>query len=348
LQADGTFDQQFTVRLENTGDLSMQLPIALDDLETQFGAAFDPSTAAANATSGVTVAPAITASGNTSGGAFLGGLPAVNAGFDGETSTNLFDGVTGTLQPNDFVEVTFTVLLNAAELSASSTNTVSADASPPGGIDLPVTGTDENGAQNTTSLGGDAASSFTVPAVTPELTIAKVADDSTDRALGDTITYTYTATNTGNVNISDVTVSDSHSGTGTLSPITIDTLTNTSGSSTDDGADNDVDLLAPGDSVTFEATYVVTFDDAVAGTDITNTATATGTPVAGTLTDPTASETVTVDQIVVNQVTDVSNGQQCLAAGGTLVGPNIFTAADSIEISSLATLTAASATSPIR
>ena len=129
----------------------------------------------------------------------------------------------------------------------------------------------------------------------PALTLTKVADDATNRAIGDIITYIYTVDNTGDVVINDVTVSDVHSGSGPLSAISIDVLTNTSGNSSDDGADGDIDVLAPGDLATFEATYEVTVADAIAGTDITNTATATGTPTSGTLVDPTASESVSVE-----------------------------------------------------
>ena len=138
--------------------------------------------------------------------------------------------------------------------------------------------------------------SFDVILPAPAMTLAKVADNATDRKPGETITYTYTAVNTGNVAINDVTVTDVHNGTGTLSAISINALTNTSGNSSDDGADNDIDVLAPNDSVAFEATYVVTDADIVAGTDITNTATVTGDPVGGALpsTPITADETVTV------------------------------------------------------
>ena len=134
-----------------------------------------------------------------------------------------------------------------------------------------------------------------IASVSAAMTLTKAADDNTDRAFGETIIYTYTATNTGDVNIADVTVSDVHNGTGPLSAITIDTLTNTSGNSSDDAADNDIDILAPGDSVTFEATYIVTAADISSGGDIENTATATGVPAEGILTDPTASETVSLD-----------------------------------------------------
>ena len=132
------------------------------------------------------------------------------------------------------------------------------------------------------------------PPSLPELTLTKTADDDTLRILGDTIIYTYSAENTGNVFITDVSLSDVHSGSGTLSPISIQTFNNTSGNSADDGADNDIDLLAPGDSATFTASYIVTAADISAGTDITNTATATGSPADGTLVDPSANEIVTL------------------------------------------------------
>lgn len=130
----------------------------------------------------------------------------------------------------------------------------------------------------------------------PSLAITKVADDATDRKPGDTITYTYTVENTGNIDTNDITVTDVHNGSGAISAITIDALTNTSGNSSDDGADNIVDVLAPDDSVTFVATYVVTEADVISGGDITNTATVTGEPVIGSLpsTPITADEAVTV------------------------------------------------------
>ena len=61
---------------------------------------------------------------------------------------------------------------------------------------------------------------------------------------------------------------------------------------TDDAADEDVDVLAPTQTATWTATYVVTQDDIDANAAITNIATATGTPDAGSLTDPTANESV--------------------------------------------------------
>jgi len=128
----------------------------------------------------------------------------------------------------------------------------------------------------------------------PSLTLTKEADNDTNVGENHDVIYTYTVANTGDVDISDVFVTDVHDGAGTLSAIEIDTLTNTSGNSSDDSADNDIDVLAPGDSVTFTSTYTVTAADIAAGVDITNEATATGTPAAGSLTDPTASESISL------------------------------------------------------
>jgi len=110
------------------------------------------------------------------------------------------------------------------------------------------------------------------------LSLAKTASDTTDVAEGDVITYSYVVENTGNVGITGISVTDVHSGTGTLSAITPSNIT-----------------LAPGGTQIFKATYTVTQADIDAATDLTNTATADGTPAGGTLTPVTDDETVTVE-----------------------------------------------------
>ncbi len=130
----------------------------------------------------------------------------------------------------------------------------------------------------------------------PEITLTKVADQTTDLALGDVITYTYTAENTGNVTLADISVSDVHSGTGTLSAITPATVAN----------------LPIGGMATFMATYTVTQDDIDAGTAITNTATAAATPPSGTYVPATADESVSPEafgpELTVAKVADVTTG----------------------------------------
>jgi uncharacterized repeat protein (TIGR01451 family) len=92
----------------------------------------------------------------------------------------------------------------------------------------------------------------------PALTVVKKANTST-AAPGQKITYSFDVTNTGNVTIHGVAIDDTaFTGTGTLSPVTCPVTT-----------------LAPGQSTTCTATYIVTDADMDAGM-VTNTATATG------------------------------------------------------------------------
>ena len=109
----------------------------------------------------------------------------------------------------------------------------------------------------------------------PDLAITKVAtygagpttaDGTTDNlAAGTVITYTYTVTNNGNIGMNNVSLSDDHGvdADGSLSTIALGSLTpDGSGEpSSDAGGDNVYDYLAPGDAVTWTATYTVTAQD---------------------------------------------------------------------------------------
>ena len=167
---------------------------------------------------GLTIAPghgAVTGTGTSTGGSYDtgSGLWTVGSLAVGDTATLTLVGTVDTTDP--------TTLTNTTTAAAGDQ------------VDL-ITDTDDL----------DEAVDVTI---TPAMTLTKVADDTTDVEPGQTVTYTYTVENTGDVNIDDVTVSDVHSGTGTLSAIAVGTLTNTSGNSSDDGADGDVDVLAAGD-----------------------------------------------------------------------------------------------------
>src|SRR5690606_5935368 len=106
------------------------------------------------------------------------------------------------------------------------------------------------------------------------LELFKTADTEGPVAVGDVITYSFTATNTGNVTLDDVTIADELPG--------LEWVTGPN-----------VGSLAPGESATGTATYVVTQADVNAG-GVTNSATATGTPP-GELVPPTVpSNEVTV------------------------------------------------------
>ena len=169
------------------------------------------------------------------------------------------------LLPGDMATFTasYTVTQGDIDADADITNTATLSATPANGTLAPVT----------------ADETVTIETPAPAATLTKTASDTTDVQEGDVITYTYVLTNTGNVTLDNVSLSDSHSGAGTLSAI----------------SPASVSTLAPGDDVTFTATYTVTQDDVNAATDITNTATLSASPRAGTLAPLTADETVTVE-----------------------------------------------------
>jgi plastocyanin len=144
-------------------------------------------------------------------------------------------------------------------------------------------------------------SSVSVPVAPPgpKLSVVKTAaapvEVGTDGVInaGDTITFTYVVTNTGNVTINSVAPVDSGptfntiAGTGSLGAFTLVSTTNgaTAGST-----------LAVNESGTFTAVYTLSAVDAyraagiaLAGTPVQNSATATGSPVTGTLAAVTPS-----------------------------------------------------------
>ncbi|PJJ73583.1 putative repeat protein (TIGR01451 family) [Diaminobutyricimonas aerilata] len=100
----------------------------------------------------------------------------------------------------------------------------------------------------------------------PALTLVKSADPSSGTLEpGQEITYHFVVTNTGNVPLSDITVDEgTFSGTGELSAVTCPATT-----------------LAVDAQVICEATYTLTPEDVDAG-EVTNSATASGTPADGT------------------------------------------------------------------
>jgi len=99
----------------------------------------------------------------------------------------------------------------------------------------------------------------------PSLTVTKVADQTVNVAAGVTVTYTYTVVNNGNQFISNISLSDSHNGSGSAP------VPGNEAIAVDNGVQNDSDTgipndgiwqtLAPGDEITFTATYIVTQND---------------------------------------------------------------------------------------
>jgi large repetitive protein len=121
------------------------------------------------------------------------------------------------------------------------------------------------GDYNSTTLASD-PSSASVPVVAANLhmLVTKVADKTSNVNAGDVITYTYTVTNDGNVTITNLTLADVQNASGPAPVPGSEVLTDNppNGNSTDATANDGVwDSLAPGDKLTFTATYTVKQSD---------------------------------------------------------------------------------------
>jgi uncharacterized repeat protein (TIGR01451 family) len=128
--------------------------------------------------------------------------------------------------------------------------------------EVTVTGSSPTGTNDVT---GTANESVTVQPAAPALGLSTSASDTTDVAVGDVIVYTFTVTNSGNQTLTNLSLADLQEGSGTQpSPVfAVSPLTDngTIGDSTDNGTDAIWDTLAPGDAVTFTASYTVTQSD---------------------------------------------------------------------------------------
>jgi len=160
-------------------------------------------------------------------------------------------------------EFTYTVTQSDID-SGLLSNSVTASADPfpgTGGAVSDLSDDDDDADGNTVN------DSTVTPLVgVPELIVTKTANDTTDVQAGQIIVYTYRITNTGNLTITNVSLVDAHGGSGPapipegealsndVSPIN-DSIDTTS------GANGIWDSLAPGDEITFTATYVITQQD---------------------------------------------------------------------------------------
>ncbi|PJJ73092.1 putative repeat protein (TIGR01451 family) [Diaminobutyricimonas aerilata] len=173
----------------------------------------------------------------------------------GELSEIVCPTGAASLAPGADVTCTATYTLTQADVDAGAvTNSATATGTPPGGGTPPVSPPSE----------------FTVeipPA--PGIRVVKSASPDTEESFlaGQVIEYSFVVTNTGNVTLADVTVDDSEfTGTGELSDVVCPEAAAS---------------LAPGAQVTCTATYTLTQADVDTG-EVSNSATATGTPPSGT------------------------------------------------------------------
>lgn len=169
-----------------------------------------------------------------------------------------------------------------------------------------VTGSSPSGTNDVTD---NATVNVDVVNAAPALTVTKVANTAGPVSAGTTITYTYTALNSGNQTLTAVSMADPHDALagGTLSAIAFvaSPLTDAGaflGDSTDAGGDDIWDTLAPGDTITWEATYTVTVGDisSQVGGDGTIDNTATGSaldPLSAAVNDNSLTVSIPVDAV---------------------------------------------------
>jgi len=169
---------------------------------------------------------------------------------------------------------------------ATIDNTVTASGTAPGGVAGAIEDT--------------ATENVDVEDADPQVTVTKVATNAggatpSNAEVDDVITYTYTFTNDGNVTITNISFTDVHQGNATLTQNN-DEVVSGGGASTDSSTDaipsaqdGTWDSLAPGDTVTWTASYTIDQDDITdnggGDGDIDNTVTFVATPAAGTI-DP--------------------------------------------------------------
>ncbi|WP_198672940.1 DUF7507 domain-containing protein, partial [Algoriphagus litoralis] len=168
------------------------------------------------------------------------------------------------ISPGQTQTYTVTYTVTQADIDSGSIDNVAS-----------VSGTDPNGAP--LARGDD----LTINASqTPRLDISKSTTTTQFTMAGEIITYTIVVENTGNITINNPVVTDPNADSGP---------TYVSGDLANTG------VLDVGEVWTYQATHTVTQADMDAGT-FTNTATASGTPVAGTLTPETSTVTTPGDQ----------------------------------------------------
>ena len=107
--------------------------------------------------------------------------------------------------------------------------------------------------------------SVTVNAAAPSMLVTKTANPTTNLSAGQVITYTYTVKNTGNVSLKNISLAEVHNAIGAAPVPGSEVITNDVpplNDSSDAIVSNGVwSSLAPGDTVTFTATYTVQQSD---------------------------------------------------------------------------------------
>ena len=189
-------------------------------------------------------------------------------------------GGSTTLAPGGSVSFTATYVVAQADIDAGGlSNTATVVGTPPSGSANNVTDVTDDGDDQDGNTSNDATENAVTasPSIEGVKTVAITTDTgASGLSVGDTLTYTIAIENTGNVTLTGVGVQSD-----TLSRGTGGTLSAVSGfSASSFTTSTSPATLAPGASLSYTATYVVTQADIDAG-GLSNTATVVGTPPSG-------------------------------------------------------------------
>ncbi len=182
-----------------------------------------------------------------------------------DTKANTLSCGPGTVVPAAGLTCTGSYTITAADVAAGSVTGVATLSGDACGDECLVTTT----AQATVTFVG-----------TPSWTLTKAANPTTYSLPGEVITYTYVLSNTGPIAISNIALTDTR-----IAAVNCPAT-----------------ALAPGAKMTCTGLYTITVAD-VTATTVTNVATATGTPAAGTLAPVTAQATISLNALLHQQQT---------------------------------------------
>ena len=143
----------------------------------------------------------------------------------------------------------FAVVLSASQASATIDNTAASQGSYGG----------------STITSNSATVNVPVGTANPSFIVVKTASPTSNLQAGDVVTYTYKVTNNGNVTLRNISLTDVHNASGPAPVPGAEVISNDVpplGDSTDATPANGIwSILAPGDTVTFTATYTVKQSD---------------------------------------------------------------------------------------
>ncbi|WP_226533518.1 beta strand repeat-containing protein [Microbacterium paraoxydans] len=182
---------------------------------------------------------------------------------------------TGALDPDDRVEITYTVTVDADATGVLLRNTVTGEGTPL----IPTDPTDPDSPTTPGTPVTTPPSTTEHPVATPGFTLTKSADPETGTRVdpGSVITYTVTGTNTGDTVLDPAVISDDLSGVLAHASYNDDAAASRGDVSVDGESLAWSGVLRPGQDVVI--TYSVTVDPAAGGETIANTVTGTVTPL---------------------------------------------------------------------